>query len=250
MQNTKYDVDGLGVGEAFDGNTYELVHKFSPIRFVDDFLGAGGGASPPAVGSAVFSNPWVKKIVGAAPPTVAGVANAAAGAMECTLTATSEKQDAALYFGDQLNFDPSKGLVVEFAARLTVLPSVAGVQCVWGIGAAWADGPDNIATYAQFEAGGNGEIFIRANDGIHSAYSLDTGLAVLATDFHLYRIDFTDPTNVQFFIDGKQPAVNAKGSVTCGASGVIWQPYMSAYKPSGTGVGTLRVGHVRVHQNR
>src|SRR5690349_6651613 len=105
---------------------FEHPMSMAPIFYDEEFLGGGkaGGAFPAA---ATAGSDWVKKIVGAAPPTVAGVANGAGGQVACTLTATSEKQDAALYWGDQRALDVTKGLVMEMRAQLSVLPSAAGV---------------------------------------------------------------------------------------------------------------------------
>src|SRR4051812_29490436 len=110
-----------------DSATHERVLPLGPIVFYDDF-GTAGRKVIPAAGSAESGMPWTKKIVGAAPPTVAGVANAIGGQVACTLTSTSEKQDALLYWDDNLGLDVTKGLVFETRVKLSVLPSAAGVQ--------------------------------------------------------------------------------------------------------------------------
>src|SRR5579872_1244121 len=111
--------------EFYDQSTQELTWIASPLYFDDDFIGAGHSAGIPAAGAPTAGYPWVKKIVGAAPPTVALVANGAGGQIACTLTATSEKQDAALYWNDSLSLDATKGLVWQCRAQLSVLPSAA-----------------------------------------------------------------------------------------------------------------------------
>lgn len=224
--------------QLFDVSTQEVVGINSPLYFDDDFIGAGHNAGIPAAGAPVAGYAWVKKIVGAAPPTVALVANAAGGQIACTLTATSEKQDAALYWNDNLSLDATKGLVWQARAQLTVLPSAAGVQAVWGLQSAWIDGPNNAAEYIRFGATANGAVLMTAFDGV-TTYSLATGVTVLATDFHHYRIDCTVPTDIKFFIDGVQ--VSSTGQIGFAATGAaaILQSYMSAYKPAGTGVATI-----------
>ncbi len=237
-----------GVQTFFDSASFETVAKLSPIIFYDDFLGAGSQVIPPA-GSAESGVPWTKKIVGAAPPTVAGVTNAIGGQIACALTAVNEKQDAALYWGDQKGLDVTKGLVFETRVQLSVLPSAAGVQAVFGLSANWIDGPDNAGQYLQFGTTANGNILIRSQDGV-TQNSIVSGITVLNTECHTFRIDATDVTDVKFFIDGAQ--VSANGAVTfteTGANAVL-QPYLAMYKPSGTGIGTLTADYVKAWMNR
>src|SRR5579872_2115765 len=151
--------------QRYDQSTFEVVGIDSPLYFDDDFIGGGHSAGIPAAGSPTAGYPWVKKIVGAAPPTVALVSNGAGGQIACTLTATSEKQDAALYWNDSLSLDATKGLVWQCRAQLSVLPSAAGVQAVFGVQSAWIDGPNNAAEFLRFGATANGTILMTSFDG-------------------------------------------------------------------------------------
>lgn len=248
------NVKGKYVGGAptmFDAVSGETCFSAQPIVFEDEFVGAGHTAGIPAAGSPAAGYPWVKKIVGAAPPTVAAVANAAGGQIGCTLTATSEKQDAALYMNDNLSFDVTKGLVWEARASAIVLPSVAAVQMVWGLQSAWIDGPDNGSFYLGFGLLGNGTLIVRSKDGVTTNAINATGVAALnAGDFHIFKVDATDPTNVQFYVDGQ--LVTGLGTVAFAATGAsaILQGYASAYKASGTGVGTLAIDNMQIRANR
>ncbi len=237
-----------GVQTFFDSVSFETVAKMSPVVFADDFVGAGSLVIP-AAGSAESGVPWTKKIVGAAPPTVAGVANAIGVQVACALTAASEKQDAALYWGDQKGLDVTKGLVFETRVQLSVLPSAAGVQAVFGLSSNWIDGPDSAGQYLQFGATANGNILIRSQDGA-TQNSIASGITVVNTEWHTFRIDATDVTDVKFFIDGMQ--VSANGAVAFAATGAnaVLQPYVAMYKPSGTGVGTLTADYVKAWMNR
>jgi hypothetical protein len=237
-----------GIQTFFDSASFETVTKMSPVIFYDDFLGAGSLIIP-AAGSAESGVPWTKKIVGAAPPTVAGVANAIGGQIACVLTAVNEKQDAALYWGDQKGLDVTKGLVFETRVQLSVLPSATGVQAVFGLSANWIDGPDNASQYLEFGTTANGNILIRSQDGV-TQNSIATGITVLNTEWHTFRIDATDITDVKFFIDGVQ--VSANGAMAFAATGAnaVLQPYLAMYKPSGTGLGTLTTDYVKAWMNR
>ena len=239
-------VANAGVAEYYDTSTYELLDRLSPVKFVEDFLGAGSLVIP-AAGSAESGVRWVSKIVGAAPPTVAGIANTHKVAL--TLTADSQKQDAALYFNDQLNFDMTKALVFEARAAFHVLPSVAAVQGILGLQSAWIDGPDNASYYAEFAATGSGAILLRTKDGV-ATKSVASGVTVVADEFHIFRIDATDVTDVKFYIDGVQVGQgNGLAFAATGANAVL-QPYAAMYKASGTGVGTLYVDAVKVFTGR
>lgn len=237
-----------GVLTFFDKATFETTGKLSPVVYADDFLGAGKVVIP-AAGSAESGMDWVKKIVGAAPPTVAGVADAIGGQVACTLTSASQKQDAVLYWDDQRGLDITKGLVFEARVQLSVLPSTSGVQAVAGVASDWIDGPDNNTCYAQFQANGSGLLYFRAFDGTTTT-SVSTGVTVTASDWVTLRIDASDITDVKFFVNGAQ--VSATGAVNFAATGTlaVLQPYLGVYKASGTGVGTLTVDYVRCWQNR
>src|ERR1700738_5082238 len=181
-----------GIQTFFEDKTFETVMPMAPLQFADDFIGAGHSAGVPAAASPVAGYPWVKKIVGAAPPTVALVANATGGQMQLALTATSELQDAVLYWNDNLAIDVTKGTVFEARAALSVPPSVAGVQVVLGLAAAWINGPDANVKYLEFGCTANNRLLVRSQDGAtqNSIAAANAGAAVaLDTNFHIFRID-------------------------------------------------------------
>lgn len=245
--NTRVDAVG-GVQTFFDSVTQERVHAMSPLAYRDDFLGAGAVVIP-AAGSTESGVDWVKKIVGAAPPTVAGVANAVGGQIACTLTADSQKQDAVLYWGDQKGLDVTKGLLFETRISLPVLPSAAGVQAVAGLASNWIDGPDNNTCYLQVGATANGALLVRSYDGV-TTKSVASGVTLTTADTAIVRIDASDLTDVKMFINGDK--VTKTGLIDFAASGAlaVLQPYFAMYKPSGTGVGTLQVDYVKAWMNR
>lgn len=238
-----------GNATMFEASTGETTFSAAALFFEDDFVGAGHTAGIPAAGAPVAGYAWVKKIVGAAPPTVALVSNAVGGQVACTLLANSEKEDAALYMNDNLGFDATKGLIWEARAQLSVLPSAAAVQMVMGVSSAWIDGPDNASFYLEFGAKANGAISMRSKDGV-TTNEIATGLTVLNTEWHTYKIDVSDPTNVGFYIDGVQ--YNTAGQISFLATGAnaVLQGYSSMYKASGTGVGTLSLDNMQLRGNR
>lgn len=237
-----------GVQTFFDDATFETVHKMSPLVYRDDFVGPGSAVIP-AAGSAESGVDWVKKIVGAAPPTVAGVSNAIGGQVSLALTSTSEKQDAVLYWGDNKALDVTKGLVFEASIKLSVLPSVAAVQAVCGVASDWIDGPNNNTCYLQIGATGSGALLVRSYDGA-TTVSASAGVTLTTSDWAIIRIDCTDVTDVKMFVNGNQVTTN--GQINFAATGTlaVLQPYIAGYKASGTGVGTILVDYVKAWMNR
>jgi hypothetical protein len=237
-----------GVLTYYEDISWEQVLPLSPIVFYEDFLGQSYAAVP-ASGSAVDGCPFVKKIVGAGPPTLAGVANAIGGQVALALAATSEKEDCVLYWGDNLGLDVTKGLVWESRALLSVTPSAAGVQAVWGIAGPWIDGPQNNTCYLEFSAQANGNVLVTAFDGVTTT-SIASGVTVGTTDWHQYRIDASNIADVAFFVDGNR--VNAANSISFAAVDplAVLQPYSAVYKTGGVGVAALVVDYIRAWMNR
>lgn len=246
-----------GVDRFFDDTQlYETVASYSALQFVEDFIGAGHSAGIPAFGSPVAGYPWVKKIVGAAPPTLALVSNAPGGQVSAALTSASEKQEATLYWNDGLSLDGTKKLNFEARIALAAQPSAPGVQAVFGLAQAWIDGPDNNARFLEFGCSGNGNLSLRVKDAAGlvtmaaAPLSSPSSQILLDTNFHIFRIDMTDPTNVGFYFDGARVNANFSLSFASTGSSAIFQPYVSVYKPSGTGIATLNIDKIDVWGQR
>ena len=239
----------VGVQYFYDYATAETVASDAALYFGDEFFGASAGI--PAAGSPAVGYPWVKKIVGAAPPTVTPAA-AAQGTVVCALAATSEAEEASLYFNDVLYFDTTRQGMVEWRAALSVLPT-SGAQIALGLGSAWVGGPLNTARYLQFLWNGSSAPSLVWKDGGSNTGTLNAtvgGVAVVTdTNYHIYRIDWSNQNDIGFYIDGSR--ANAIGSVAWapGANG-LFQPWHTAYKASGTGLGTLNVEKIDLWNSR
>src|SRR5579871_2867310 len=97
---SKWGYPGL---RYYDDVTQETALPIRAHALYEDFDTADFAAG-------AISARWVKKLVKTAGTvSVGALANAAGGVVACALDATNEKQDAALYFGDQLTFDVTKG---------------------------------------------------------------------------------------------------------------------------------------------
>lgn len=235
-----------GVLTFYDGVSHERLLPVSPVVFMDDFNGAD--LVIPAAGSEESGCPWAKVIVGAAPPTVAKVADAASGVVACTLTSDSQAQTAALDMGDQRNFSVEQGLIFECRAKLSVLPTlVAEIQ----FGLAGDNGvPDSIAQSLFFDADGSGAIKCATDDGTTDSGPIASGVTVLATEWHIYRIECLDVTDIRFYIDGVHVATGTTFAFAATGANAILQPWIGAYKASGAGVGTIQVDYIKCWQNR
>lgn len=232
----------------FDDVTQERMARMSSLQYRDDFLGAGSAVIP-AAGSAESGVDWVKKIVGAAPPTVGALANAVGGQIELALTSASQKQDAVLYWGDAKSIDITKGAVLEARFKFSVLPSVVAVQAAIGLFSDWIDGPDNNTAFVSVQALGTGALIIKSYDGT-TTVNAAAGVTLTTSDWALVRIDATDITDVKIYINGA--LVTTAGQINFAATGTlaVLQPYAAMYKASGTGVGTMLVDFVKIWANR
>lgn len=233
--------------DYYDAATFERTARFAPVQFSDDFIGAG--VVIPAAASAESGVAWVKKIVGAAPPTVVISDDAVNGIVACTLTSTSEKQNAELYMNDNQPFSVLQGLVFEAVFSPSVLPTGAA-EMVIGVISAWADGLDN-ATYSAFVTlDGSGEIFCESDDNVTDA-SATSGITLVANDLCVVRIDATDYANgIRFYVNGARVAESTTFAWAASAANSKVQPVAGCYKASGTGVGTLLVDKLALWQNR
>lgn len=235
-----------GILSFFDGTTHENVAPLAPVVFYDDFIGAD--TIIPAGGSEESGSKWSKKIVGAGPPTVAGVADAANGVAQCALTSASQKQDAGLYMGDQRQFSVTQGLVFETRVKLSVLPTLVA-EAVIGLVGDWTDGLDAITYSAFFTADGDGAIVCEADDNATDS-SVAAGVTATNAQWKIYRIDFSDVTNVKFYIDGNRVGGGTTIPYAATGANAILQPYIGLHKASGTGLGTIQCDYVRIWQNR
>lgn len=233
-------------GVFYDDEEFEHIRPLNPINFYDDFIGAF--TVIPAAGALESGCTWAKKIVGAAPPTVALVANTAQGVAQCALTSASQKQDAGLYWADDRRFLITQGVVFEARVKVSVLPTDVA-EAIWGLVGDWADGPDNITYSIFFTADGSGEIFCEKDDAATDE-SATSGVTVTTGDWKVYRIDCRDVADIKFFINGARVASGTTFDYTATGANATLQPYLGLYKASGSGVGTIQVDYVRIWGNR
>jgi hypothetical protein len=240
------------VGDAqseYDAGTFETLTRYTTVILDEDFVGPSHAAGAGIPTAATVGYPWIQKTVKTGgSPTVAAIANAAGGIIRLALDATSEKQEASLYAADVLNWDMTKSTVWEVRVSNHVLPTGV-VEMVYGMQSVWIDGPDNAAFYAEFQQLSSGAVNFRTKDGVQTL-SNASGVSMVVDAFHIFRIDATDVTNVRFFIDGSEVSTPKQMSFAATGANAILQPYLSVYKASGVGVGTLDLDMVQIGMNR
>jgi hypothetical protein len=228
------------------GMSHETIEVKAPVAFYDDFLGAD--VVIPAAGSVESGCKWAKKIVGAAPPTVAKVADELNGVVACALTSASQKQSADLYMNDELQFSVRQGLILEARIKQSVLPTLVAESAIGLIGA-WADGYDAVTYSAFFTCDGDGEIICESDDNVTNA-SATSGVTLTNSDWAVLKIDCTDLTDIKFYVNGAEVAGATTFSWAASAANSKVQPICGMYKASGAGVGTLQVDYIKTWQKR
>jgi hypothetical protein len=225
----------------YDGSTHETVLPLAPIVFFDDFRGA-----------AYDSNIWLYNDANEATQALSADASGVHDVV-LALAANETQQEAGLgWQGNALGWDISKGLIVEFRMKLTVLPTLVAEAHIGVLGEALVDdqqisSADDYAEHCVFSFDGNGVAIINADDGTNETTAAATGITVVNTAYHIYRIDFTDDSNVRFYIDGADVTPAAGVDMSDIASPFV-QPVAFLTKHDGAGVGTMNVDYIKVWQ--
>ncbi|NIO43781.1 MAG: hypothetical protein GTO41_28665, partial [Burkholderiales bacterium] len=112
-----------------------------------------------------------------------------------------------------------------------------------------ADGYDAITYSAFFTADGSGAIICEVDDNATDS-SAASGVTATAAQTKIYRIDFTDVTDVRFYIDGAHVATGTTFPYAATGANAILQPLVGCYKASGAGVGTVQCDYQKIWSQR
>lgn len=228
----------------YDASTFELYNLAAPKVVDDDFVGAD--VVIPASGAVESGCKWSKKIVGAAPPTVAKTADGVNGLVACSLTADDQKQDAAIHMNDELMCSIAQGAIMECRASFTTLPTLLSVGSI-GLWGAWADGGS--AYRVGFEIPAGGIVTCESDDAVTDTAAAST-VTLVAGTYNIFRIDATIQTDIKFYIDGVRVAGSTTFANAASAANSKAQPHAGLYKASGAGLGVLSVDYFKVWQDR
>ena len=216
----------------------------SQVNFYDDFLGAD--VVIPASGAVESGVKWSKKIVGAGPPTVVKTGDGVNGMVLNSLTADSQKQDAALHMNDELMFSIAQGAIFEARLSLITLPTLLAVAS-FGLWGAWADGGSLYRV--GFEVPASGIVTCESDDNATDIPAAST-VTLVAGVYHIFKIDCTNQADIKFYIDGIRVCSTTTFANAASAANSKSQPHIGLYKASGEGLGVLSVDYVRLFQNR
>ena len=230
----------------FERATGETVHVRAPVYFYDDFI----GYNAPMLSETGSVGIWQDTIIGAAPPLAGQVTDELNGVVQVALTADSQEQQALLDFGDVLCFDANKALQAEFRFKVKVLPTAA-VTLAMGLGSANNKVLASISKFAAFSLTSDGVIKCETDDNTTDTAPVTSGTTATADDqYRIARIDMSDLTSVKFYLDGVRVASGTTFDMSALAATDGLQPFIQAYKASGTVVGTLEVDSCRVWSYR
>jgi hypothetical protein len=237
-----YNWYGTGKQVFYDGTTFETLWAGYPVQYVEDFLGATGGG--PFNGTAVWN------VVDVGDATEAIVADASGGQFLLHLVATEEAEDAVLYHGDNKTFDVGNGLIFEARVNMAVSPGI-GVCAVFGMAGDHNLDKDSVTEAAWFRFDASLACKVETDDTTNNNDDKATGVTAVAGTYNIYRIDFTDLTDVKFFIDGERVAASETFDMSNLSAGEQqMQPYFSLDKGAVVGLGDMNIDYVKIFSNR
>lgn len=226
----------------YDDQTFETLDVMKPLKYIEDFLGVAGGGP--------FDGTTDWNVVDVGDATEAITADTANGVFKLHLAATPEAEDAVLYHGDNRTFDVGSGLIFETRVDVAVAPGT-GVCAVFGLCGDHNLDKDTTATAAWFRLDASLVVKVETDDTTNNNDDVATGHTAVAGTADIYRIDFTDLSDVKFYINGARVASGTTFDMSnLTAAEQQMQPYFSLDRASGTGLGDLDVDYVKIWQDR
>lgn len=236
----KYNWHETGRQVFYDESTFETLMNAFPKQFVEEFQGAAGGS--------VFDGTMIWNVVDVNDATEAIVADDDKFLLH--MHATSEAEDAVLYQNDNKTFDVGEGLIFETRIDMAVAPGT-GVVAVFGMCGDHNLDKDTATEAAWFRMDASLVLKVETDDTTNNNDDIATGITLVAGTYNIFRIDFTDLTDVKFFVDGDRVADGTTFDMSnLSAAEQKMQPYFSLDKASGTGLGDINIDYVKVFGNR
>lgn len=210
-------------------------------EYVDDFFGTS--ATFPT--SADPATPWLIADTSAAgaPTYVRNASNAV-----LTLASTSEVENVCLYHGDALSFDIDDLLSAEF--RVKVTGCTTGTTISWGMASARNDTPASMTALALFTMTGatsTTDVTVETDDNVTDTAPVSSATA-LSTTFKRFVIDFSNKSDIKFYIDGARVARSTTFTMAGYTAGL--QPFIQLQKAANTNVDAITVDYVKVVARR
>lgn len=207
QEQVSESLNGGEIFRTFERSNGETVHVRAPILFQDDFSRAG--FIIPRAGSDEFDSQWVKDIAGAG--TVAKAVDIEGGGIVCANNATTDTIIASVHMDDINPFHPGAGgtltgLQAEFriavkASSMTNQDMFVGLIGDYSETSTVLDSTERIGFF--FDAALTPLCI--SEDGTNSQ-SVTSGSLFVTTVAKILRIDFSNPADVKFYINGVRVA--------------------------------------------
>jgi len=225
----------------YDGSTFETVKPIAPIVMYDDFLGtalntdiwtlanAGGGSTAHATSNLTF---------------------------DCVVAGATDEN--GIYGKDDKAWNADKGFIFEARLAVTQAPTIGteifiGVQNdSYATGANRAFIADELAIFAAFgfytTVGAGLVAQIHTDDAVNDSGVVTSGVTSVLGTYQVFRMDFTTPASVLFYIDGVQVAASTTFNMSNGAN-IMFQPMIIAQKVGvDAGLVTCALDYVKMWQ--
>jgi hypothetical protein len=222
----------------YDSATYETTRPIAPRVLIEDFEG-----------DTLNTDKWLYS-------STANEDTQAVDGGNAVLTFTgdaTQQESGVLAAGNSLDWDPTKGLIYEARLKLSVLPTSL-TEAHWGfLGEAQVDdkqicSAEDYLIDCVFTADGSGIITINCDDNVAGPqHAVATGVTVLNTEFHVYRIDITNIADIKFYIDGVGVATGTTFTLDSLVADTL-QPVALLTKNADAGLGTMLLDYIKVWQ--
>jgi len=225
----------------YDGSTYETVKPISPIVLYDDFLG-----------DTTNTDFWTVYQAGG------GTVAHATSNLTCDVVVAGATDECGITGKDDKAFNVDKGFIFECRLTLATAPTIGaevviGVQNDnWGAGANRSFIADEVtkgALFGFYTTVGAGLVAqIRTDDGTTNSGIITTGVTSTLLTYQVFRMDFTTPADVLFYIDGVQVAASTTFDMSAGAN-LMMQPLVMAQKVGvDAGLANCLIDYVKIWQ--
>ena len=246
----KWNWHNTGHQVWYDKSTFETIRATYPLYFYEDFTGAAGGS--------VFDGTSIWNVVQVGDGTSAIVADSSNGEWLLHCHATHAANDAVLYQyntalgANNKTFDIGNGLIFETRINMSTIP-MTGVTAVAGMVGDHHVDKDTVAYQSWFRWQASAATLCESDDGVlQDNNDISTGLTAVAGTYNIYRIDFTDLTDIKYFVDGARVCASTTFDLSAlSAANQQMQPYFSLDKTDGLDqLGDMTIDYVKIWSNR
>ena len=221
------------------------------IDFFDDFL----GLKLKKVISAENTTAQWSTVETALNLGIDNVADATNGVAQLTLDSDDNAEVACLYFGDTEPFLIGQGLIFEARVTMAVLCATGTeeVEAAFGLAGEHNALLDSVDVNAWFrtDSPAGSALKWETDDAVTNDDDNDAGVTLVAGTYNTFKIDASDKTAVQFYVDGVFIAESDMSGLDATTAKV--QPYFQLSKAvsvANTGVATMYIDYVRITQDR